>query len=69
MIDPADITIETWPPRQEGGQQVGCARMFGVKVTHAAGITVCVEIARSQHKNRQIALDAIEGAMTSPHWR
>lgn len=69
MIDPADITIETWPPRQVGGQQVGCIKAPGVKVTHASGITVCVDIASTQHKNKAIALDAIEGAMTSPHWR
>ena len=68
MIDPADLTIETWPPRQVGGQQVGFTSR-GVKVTHAAGITVCVDIATSTHRNKAIAMDAIEGAMTSPHWR
>lgn len=68
MIDPADITIETWPPRQTGGQRVGTGPS-GVKVTHASGIVVCVDMSRSQHRNRSIAMDAIEGAMTSPHWR
>lgn len=68
MIDPGDITIETWPPVQVGGQQVGTGP-HGVKVTHTSGIVVCVDISRSQHKNKAIAMDAIEGAMTSPHWR
>lgn len=68
MIDERDITVESWPPRQTGGQRVGVGSR-GVKVTHVAGITVCVDIANSPHRNRSIALDAIEGAMTSPHWR
>ncbi|MFC5353581.1 peptide chain release factor-like protein [Azospirillum himalayense] len=68
MIDPADITVEAWRTYQEGGQHVAY-RSSGVMVTHAAGITVCVDIASTRHKNKAIALDAIEGAMTSPHWR
>ena len=67
MIDPADYTIECWPPRQVGGQHVGIGPT-GVKVTHKyTGITVTVTHERSQHRNRQIAMDALAGALTSPH--
>lgn len=34
MVDPADLKIEIWPPRQSrGGQHVGTGP-YGVKVTH-----------------------------------
>lgn len=67
MINPADITIETWPPRLKGGQHVGTGPS-GVKITHAAGIEVCVNTSRSQAINRSLAMEALEGAMTSQYW-
>lgn len=69
VINPGDIHIETWPPQTVGGQHVGLGGQ-GVKVTHApTGITVTVEVGRSQHRNRMVALDALAGALTSPHLR
>lgn len=68
MINRADLTIEPWPQRG-GGQQVGTGPQ-GVKITHEpSGITVTVDVDRSQHRNRMIALDALVGALTSPHMR
>lgn len=68
MINDANLHIEPWPPRG-GGQQVGPGPQ-GVKVTHEpTGITVTVDVDRSQHRNRMIALDALAGALTSPHLR
>lgn len=66
-IPPEDLRIEVMrdPP---GGQHVGIRT--GVAVTHLpTGIRVEVECDRSQHRNRSIALDAIMGAITSPHMR
>ena len=70
MIDAADIKIEAWPPRQPpGGQHVGTGPS-GVKVTHiSSGIEACVEIGRSQHINRMIAVEMIEAAITHPKFR
>lgn len=66
LVNPADLTIETWPPRQIGGQQVG-AGPTGVKITHEpTGIVVCVDVQRGLHRNKLIALDALAGALTSP---
>ena len=67
VIDPTDLKVEIWPPVVIGGQQVGTGP-HGVKVTHEpTGITVTVDVGRSQHRNRMIALDALAGALTSPH--
>ena len=69
LIDPADITVECWPPRKVGGQVAGVPPS-GVKVTHIpSGIVICVCAERSQARNRWIAMDALEGALTSPHYR
>ena len=55
-----DLLIEPWPPKKSGGMQVRDMRN-GVKVTHLpTGNTVCSLTERSQHKNRAIALDALE---------
>lgn len=67
-IPMADIRVEAWPPRGLGGQHVGTTT--GVQVTHLpTEITVIVNLDRSQHRNRAIAMDAIAGALTSPHMR
>ncbi len=51
-----------------GGQQVGTRS--GVKVTHVpTGITATVEMERSQHRNREIAMHMIEAAITHPRFR
>lgn len=69
MIPPEHLKMEIWPPRQKGGQHVGAGPM-GVKVTHLpSGIEAFVDIGRSQHINRMIALDMIESAVTHPRYR
>jgi protein subunit release factor A len=68
LISQSDLRIESWPPRGKGGQHVGSS--FGVQVTHLpTDITVIVNVDRSQFRNRNIALDAMAGALTSPHFR
>lgn len=70
MIEPTDLKIETWPPKQnKGGQHVGTGPS-GIKVTHVpSGIEACVDIGRSQYTNREIALNMIEAAITHPRYR
>ena len=70
MLDPADLKTEAWPPREDrGGQHVGTGP-GGVKVTHVpSGIEACVSIGRSQHTNREIAINMIEAAVTHPRFR
>lgn len=65
-----DLKIEIWPPRQnKGGQHVGSGPS-GVKITHLpSGIEAFVDIGKSQHINRIIALEMIETAITNPHFR
>lgn len=70
-MNPEDLKIEHWPPRTDtrGGQHVGSGPS-GVKVTHIpSGIEACVEIGRSQHVNREIAINMIEAAITHPRYR
>lgn len=67
-INPADLKVESWPPRNTGGQHVGVES--GVKVTHIpSGIEAIVNIGRSQNKNRTIAVNMIECAITHPDFR
>jgi len=70
LIDPADIKVEHWPPRQSlGGQHVGTGPS-GIKITHTpSGIEAFVDIGRSQFTNREIALDMIAAAITHPRFR
>ena len=69
LIKPEDIRIEAWPSRKPpGGQHVGTGPS-GVKVIHIpSGIEACVEIGRSQHINRMIAVEMIEAALTHPRF-
>ena len=65
-IPPEDLKIksERWP----GGQHVGTPS--GVKITHLpSGLIAECKTERSQHRNRQIAMDMILGGLTSPHFR
>ena len=68
MIDPADLKVEAWPyGEHKGGQHVGI--QTGVKVTHIPTNTVAiVENERSQHRNREIAMDMILAAITHPRF-
>ena len=62
------LKIETWPPRDRGGQHVGYPS--GIRVEHLpTGLVVFVDAGRSQHRNRQIAIDMLLGGLTSPHLR
>jgi len=69
MIPWEDVRFETWPPRQVGGQQVGPGPQ-GVKATHIpTDMTAFCNWERSQHRNRQIAMDMLVGGLTSPAFR
>ncbi|UXN73391.1 hypothetical protein N8D56_21330 [Devosia sp. A8/3-2] len=60
------LKIEPRPPRNQGGQHVGYPS--GVKIEHIpSGLVAIAEAGRSQHRNRQIAMDMIMGGLTSPH--
>jgi len=64
LIPGSDLEIKIWPPRSIGGQLVGGGSR-GVCIVHRpTGITVVVDHERSQHRNRRIAMAAIEGALT-----
>jgi peptide chain release factor 2 len=64
-----DLTVEVWPPRQTGGQQVGSGPS-GIRVTHnPSGIQAFCDIGRSQHINKMIAVEMIETALTHPRYR
>jgi peptide chain release factor 2 len=68
VIPADDLHIEVWPPRK-GGQQVG-SMPNGVKITHLRSRLVAIcENQRSQHRNREIAMDMIVSALTNPAYR
>ena len=67
-IAETDLEFTVNDPARFGGQHVGT--YSGITVTHVpSGITVTVEIERSRYRNKAIALDALLGALTSPHFR
>lgn len=69
LIDPADLTIEVWPPDQKGGQHVGRSPN-GIKLTHEPSGLVAIAInGGSQHRNRAVALAMIEGGLTCPQFQ
>ena len=55
-----ELKVESWPkPKHEGGQRVGSGPN-GVKVTHTpTGTHAACDLHRSQHKNRQAAMEAV----------
>ena len=68
MIRPEDLRIEVVRPYPPGGQQVGVS--CGVKITHLpTGLVAICETARSQFRNKKIALDMLLGGLTSPEFR
>lgn len=68
LIPATDMKVEAVDTRPRGGQHVGYTSS-AVKVTHIpTGITATVEM-RSQHRSRQIAVEMIEAALTSPNFR
>jgi protein subunit release factor A len=69
QIPPEELKWSCKDPNPPGGQHVGPGYQ-GVTVEHLpSGITVTVDADRSQHRNRLIAMDALLGAITSPHYR
>ncbi len=57
-LDPGDLKVEAWPPRENpGGQQVGMPTTCGVRITHLpTGIYAIAVDQRSQHANKTEAL-------------
>lgn len=67
MIPNDELRVELLR-RPPGGQQVGDG-VIGIRVTHIpSGLIAEVRGHRSQHRSRQIAVDMIEGGLTSPHY-
>jgi protein subunit release factor A len=63
------LKVEAWPPRDKGGQHVTDMRS-AIKITHIpSGTEAIVQIGRSQHTNRQIAMDMILSAVTHPKFK
>ena len=66
------LKIEIWPPREnKGGQHVGVTES-GVRVEHLPTGTVAISVnSRSQYKNKIVAMEMIEWALSSKHlqWR
>ena len=67
-IPPNQIKVEVWPyGAHKGGQHVGVNP--GVKITHIDTGTVAIcEAARSQHRNREMALEMLETALTHKYF-
>ena len=64
-IPPPDLLVETYQPHPPGGQHVGVYR--GVKITHLpTGLIAICDSERSQHRNKQVAMDMLLGGLTSP---
>lgn len=67
VIRDEDLKVEALR-RHPGGQQVGTDSK--IRVTHIpSGLVAECETERSQHRNKQIAIDMIVGGLTSPHYR
>jgi len=57
QIEPSDIKIECYPTKETGGLTFGMGA--GVKITHRNGMAVMCDTERSQHRNREKALEAL----------
>jgi peptide chain release factor 2 len=67
-IRPEDLRIEVVRPHPPGGQHVGV--YCGVKITHIpTGLVAICDAARSQFRNKKIAMDMLLGGLTSPEFR
>ncbi len=65
----SDLTINTYPPRNQGGQHVGIIPC-GIHMTHnPTGLQVIVNTERSQLKNRNVAKSMIEWGLTEIGWK
>jgi len=69
LIPDEDLEVEFWPPRENLGGQRVFDRRAGVRVTHPpTGITATCDVRCTPHRNRQIAIEMIEAALTSPNF-
>ncbi len=66
---PGTLSIEVYPPRPTSGQICGPGPQ-GIKITHhPSGIVAIVDCERSHHKNKMLAVEMIEAALTHPMYR
>ena len=66
MIPDDEIELSMTP--RPGGQHVGSWQ--SITLHHPdSGITIIVNSERSTHRNKRVAMDALLGALTSPHYR
>jgi len=65
----SDLTINPYPPRNQGGQHVGIIS-YGIQVIHEpTGLQAIVNTERSQLKNRNVAKSMIEWGLTEIGWK
>lgn len=64
----SDLTINPYPPRNQGGQHVGIS--YGIQVIHnPTGLQVIVNTERSQLKNKKVAESMIEWGLIEIGWK
>lgn len=68
LIPTDELKVEVVVRLHQGGQHVGYTSE-PVKVTHIPTGIVAIVQCRSQHRSRQVAIEMIEAALTSPTFR